>query len=182
MKAIVMVAHPDDCVIFAYSFMYAHSDIDWTICYLTYEETDSRGRELKEFWDKRGIATKFLGYVDDWHDIENKQISFDEARAWIDIQEAVSGHDIVLTHDQNGDYGHIHHKFVHAAVADYHPNMVTFAGIGQGSDKYTVPHGVYSFDELPEHGNIIAGFHQSGHVNEYTIPDNIKVMLELINT
>jgi hypothetical protein len=60
--------------------------------------------------------------------------------------------------------------------------MVTFAGIGKGSNKYTVPHGVYSFDELPEHGNVVAGFHQNGHVNEYTIPDKIKVMLGLIKT
>jgi hypothetical protein len=182
MKAIAIVAHPDDCIIFAYSFMYAHPNLEWTVCYLTYEANDYRGSELKTFWDKRNIKTKFLGYVDDWHDIENKQISFDEARAWIDIQEAVSGNDIVLTHDQNGDYGHIHHKFVHAAVADYHPNMVTFAGIGLGTDKFAVPHGVYSFDELPEHGNIVAGFHQNEHVNEYTVPDNIKVMLGLIKT
>lgn len=182
MKAIVMVAHPDDCIIFAYSFMYAHPNLDWTVCYLTYEADDYRGSELKAFWDKRGIDTKFLGYVDDWHDIENKQISFDQARAWIDIQEAVSGADIVLTHDANGDYGHLHHVLVHQAVADYHPNMVTFAGINKGTDKYTVPAGVYSFDELPEHGNVVAGFHQNGHENEYTIPDNVKVMLGLIKT
>jgi LmbE family N-acetylglucosaminyl deacetylase len=177
MKAIVMVAHPDDCVIFAYSFIHAHPELDWTVCYLTYEDTDSRGRELKEFWDKRGIATRFLGYVDDWRDIENKQVSFDEAHAWIDIQEAVSGHNIVLTHDQDGDYGHIHHKFVHAAVADYHPNMVTFAGIGKGNVKFTIPTGTYTSDELPEHGSIVASFHKEQHCNEYFIPDSIKELL-----
>ena len=177
MKGIVMVAHPDDCVIFAYSFMYAHPDIDWTICYLTYEDTDSRGRELKEFWNKRGIATKFLGYVDDWHDIENKQISFDESYAWIDIQEAVSGHDIVVTHNAEGDYGHLHHVFVHNAVLDYHPSAITFSKIGQGNARYTIPPGTYTLDELPEHGKIIASFHQTEHANEYFITDSVKELL-----
>jgi LmbE family N-acetylglucosaminyl deacetylase len=177
-----MVAHPDDCVIFAYSFMHAYPELEWTVCYLTYNDNDCRGSELTTFWKKRKISTKFLGYVDNWHDIENKQISFDEAHAWIDIQEAISGQDIVVTHNAEGDYGHLHHVFVHQAVADYHPNMVTFAGVGKGTNQYTIPSGVYSFDELPEHGNIVAGFHQHGHVNEYIIPDNVKVMLGLIKT
>ena len=177
MKALVIVAHPDDCVIFAYSFMYAHPELDWTICYLTYEADDYRGSELKAFWDKRNIKTKFLGYVDDWHDIENKKISFDEARAWIDIQEAISGYDIVLTHDEAGDYGHLHHKFVYNAVADYHPNIVTFAGIGKGNVRFTIPAGTYTLDELPQHGPIIAGFHSTEHANEYFIPDTVKELL-----
>jgi len=179
MKAIAMVAHPDDCIIFAYSFMHAYPELEWTVCYLTYKADDHRGGELNAFWARRGIATKFLGYVDDWHDIENKQISFDEARAWIDIQEAVSKHDMVLTHDQEGDYGHIHHKFVHSAVADYHPNMITFAAISKGNVKYTIPAGVYTLDELPEHGAIIAGFHKEQHANEYFIPDSVKKLLNI---
>ena len=177
MKAMVMVAHPDDCVIFAYSFMHAYPELEWTVCYLTYKADDHRGSELKSFWNKRGVTTDFLGYVDNWHDIENKQISFDEARAWIDIQEAVSKHNIILTHDQDGDYGHLHHVFVHNAVLDYHPGAVTFSKIGQGNARYIVPPGTYTLDELPEHGSIIARFHQDEHANEYFIPDSIKELL-----
>ena len=175
-----MVAHPDDCIIFAYSFMHAHPNLEWTVCYLTYESTDYRGSELKAFWDKRGIKTEFLGYVDDWHDIENKKISFDEAQAWIDIQEAVSENDIVLTHDQDGDYGHIHHKFVHDAVADYHPNMITFAGIGKGTERYTIPNGTYDIAELPNHGSVIASFHNNKHANEYFFTDKVKELLNKV--
>jgi LmbE family N-acetylglucosaminyl deacetylase len=177
MKAITMVAHPDDCVIFAYSFMHAHPDLDWTVCYLTYQEDDYRGSELQTFWDKRNIKTKFLGYVDDWHDIENKRISFDEARAWIDVQEAVNNQDIVLTHNEHGDYGHLHHVFVHNAVMDCHPSAVTFAGPGQGNTKFSIPPGTYTLDELPEHGSVIAGFHKEQHANEYFIPDTVKLLL-----
>ena len=177
MKAVVMVAHPDDCIIFAYSFMQAYSELDWTVCYLTYKANDYRGSELKNFWDQRRIKTKFLEYIDDWHDIKNKQISFDQARAWIDIQEAVSGYDIVLTHDAEGDYGHIHHKFVHDAVANYHPNMITFAGQGKGTARYLLPKNSYSLKELPQHYKVIVGFHSVEHANEYFIPDSVNKLL-----
>jgi hypothetical protein len=177
MKAMVMVAHPDDCVIFAYSFMHAHPQLEWTVCYLTCTPNDYRGRELRAFWERRGITTQFLGYTDNWHDIENKQISFDEAYAWIDIQEAISDQDIVVTHNAEGDYGHLHHVFVHNAVLDYHPGAITFSKIGQGNVRYTVPTGTYALDELPEHGKIIASFHQTEHANEYFIPDTVKELL-----
>lgn len=176
MKAMAIVAHPDDCIIFAYSFMYAHPELDWTVCYLTYKADDYRGSELKAFWDRRNIKTKFLGYVDDWHDIENKKISFDEEDAWIDIQFAIADQDIILTHDEAGDYGHLHHVFVNRATAN-HPNRVMFAGIGKGIVRYTIPSGTYDIAELPNHGSVIASFHSTEHANEYFFTDNIKELL-----
>lgn len=168
MKALCMVAHPDDCVIFAYGFIHNHPEYEWTICYLTYTEQDARGREFADFWQRRNIKTKFLGYVDDWHDIENKQISFDTESAWIDIQSAIAGEDLVLTHNTEGEYGHLHHVFVNQASAN-HPNRVTFAGPGQGTVKYSIEPGIYSSDELPMHRDIIFGFHPHIHTNEYTL-------------
>lgn len=177
MNACVIVAHPDDCIIFAYSLMYQHPKLDWSICYLTYTEHTIRGRELKEFWNKRNIPTVFLGYVDDWHDIENKKISFDEEQARLDIQQVAQGQDIVVTHDANGDYGHIHHIFVHDVIVGCHSNVITFAGIGQGTTRYTIPAGIYSLDEFPTHREVIEGFHRNGHINEYFIPNDIKEQL-----
>jgi LmbE family N-acetylglucosaminyl deacetylase len=168
MNAIAMVAHPDDCVIFAYSYIYHHPEYAWTICYLTYTESDPRGQEFAEFWNRRNIATKFLGYVDDWHDIENKKISFDEVSARTDVQNLISQYDLVLTHDEQGDYGHLHHVFVNQATAG-HPNRITFAGPGRGTVKYTVAPGTYSLDELPMHQDIIVEFHKITHTNEYTL-------------
>jgi len=171
-KAVAMVAHPDDCVIFAYSFIHHHPEYEWTICYLTYTESDARGREFAEFWNHRNIATKFLGYIDDWHDIENKKISFNETQAWNDIQVAVAEYDLVLTHDEHGDYGHLHHMFVNQATAS-HPNRVIFAKPGSGTIKYSLAHETYNLDELPLHKEVISGFHSNNHVNEYNICKNI---------
>jgi hypothetical protein len=169
MKAVAMVAHPDDCVIFAYSYIHNHPEYAWTVCYLTYTESDARGQEFATFWSQRNVATKFLGYVDDWHDIENQRISFNEHCACQDIELAIADQDLLLTHDENGDYGHIHHVFVNRCTVG-HPQRVTFAGPGRGNVKYSVPADMYSLDELPMHKEIIKEFHKQGHQNEYIVP------------
>jgi len=172
MKAVAMVAHPDDCVIFAYSYIHNHPEYAWTICYLTYTEWEPRGKEFKEFWNQRGIPTIFLGYRDDYKDIENNKISFDHTQAKKEIANLVLTFDLVLTHDERGDYGHIHHVFVNQATSD-HPHRITFAGPGQGTVKYSIDPGVYTLDELPLHREVIAGFHKQKHTNEYSICKNI---------
>jgi len=75
----------------------------------------------------------------------------------------------VLTHDKHGDYGHIHHRLVHDAVAQHH-NVVTFAPHNQGTVTLTVPAETYSLTELPLHGEIISSFHLTEHKNSYTEP------------
>ncbi len=165
MKALCMVAHPDDCVIFAYSYIYNHPDLDWQICYLTYCEWEPRARELKEFWKRRNITCIFLGYTDDYRDIENKKISFNEEQARREICNIIQRYDIVMSHDQEGDYGHIHHEFVHDCVK-HHPRLITFAKPGEGT-TYTIPSGTYSLDELPMHGDIVKSFHTTQHQNSY---------------
>lgn len=163
-----MVAHPDDCIIFAYSYIYNHADMDWTIVYLTYTENDVRGRELAEFWGRRDIPCQFLGYVDDYRDIENNRISFNEQAARGQIREHCDRYDVVLSHDEHGDYGHIHHKFVHDCVK-HHGRLITFARLGEGVE-YSVPRDAYSLDELPHHKEVIRGFHAHQHRNFYKEP------------
>lgn len=168
MKALCLVAHPDDCVIFGYSYIHNHPEYQWTIGYLTYTAADPRGQELAQFWQRRGIPCVFLGYVDDYRDLENKKISFDTDAACEDLQALADLYDLVLTHDEQGDYGHLHHVFVHECVR-HHPGLVTFAGTRSGTVQWSVPAGTYSLDELPQHRDIIAGFFPNGvHRNNYT--------------
>lgn len=165
MKALCLVAHPDDCIIFAYSYIHNHPEMDWTICYLTYCEWEPRAQEMIKFWRKRNITCVCLGYTDDYRDIENKKISFNEEQARREIRSIIKSYDLVLTHDEHGDYGHIHHVFVHDCAKD-HPNLVTFAKPGEGT-TYSVPAGIYTLDEFPQHKDIIAGFHNTEHRNSY---------------
>jgi len=168
MKAIAMVAHPDDCVIFAYSFIYNHPEYTWTVCYLTYTESHERGQEFVKFWNRRGVAVKFLGYPDEWNFTNNCPGDIDEELAGRDIQLIIAGQDLVLTHDKQGDYGHPHHILVNRASIG-HPNRVFFAGPGQGNIKYSIDDNAYSLDELPLHRKIIANFHLTKHTNEYKL-------------
>jgi hypothetical protein len=168
MKALCLVAHPDDCIIFGYSYIHNHPDLDWTIGYLTYTAADARGQEISEFWQRRSIPCVFLGYVDDYRDLESRQISFDTVQACEDLQSLADQFDLVLTHDHNGDYGHLHHVFVHDCVQQ-HPHLITFANLSSGTITLEVPPGTYNLAELPHHGKIIADFFPSGqHQNNYT--------------
>ena len=166
MKSLCLVAHPDDCVIFGLSYILNHPEHDWTVGYLTYTAEDFRGRELAAFWQRRGIPCVFLGFEDHWHDQEQKQFTrWTEESAERACWNLARQYDLVLTHNESGDYGHIHHQLVHRAVA-WHPRLITFAPPGDGV-TYSVPTDAYSLDELPQHGKIIAGFHPTIHKNSY---------------
>ena len=177
MKAMAMVAHPDDCVIFAYSFMHHYPGIDWTVCYLTYTEQDARGREFADFWSRRNIKTKFLGYADDWEFVKNSELGFDAKQAEDSIKEVIKDQDLILTHDHLGDYGHLHHKFINAVVCDSHSHVATFARVNHGNVKYTIEPDVYSLDEFPLHRDIVASFHPAQHTNEYAVSDRVRNIL-----
>jgi LmbE family N-acetylglucosaminyl deacetylase len=170
MKALCLVAHPDDCVIFAYSYIYNRPDLDWTIGYLTYTDSDPRGREMAAFWQRRGVGTVFLGFEDWWEDDVQKQFTrWPSEAAATACWNLARDYDLVLTHDADGDYGHIHHKLVHDAVVR-HYNVVTFAPHNQGTVVLSVPPDTYSLDELPLHGSIIQSFHIEQHRNSYKEP------------
>lgn len=168
MKAMALVAHPDDCVIFAYSFMHNHPEYDWTVCYLTYTADHPRGQELQKFWHQRACNVVFLGFQDQWNHKDNCPGHIDLNLACRAIQAIVADQDLVLTHNAQGEYGHPHHVLVYQCACQ-HPNLVTFANPGSGTVKYSIDPGVYSLDELPLHRDIIAGFHSTTHTNEYNL-------------
>ncbi len=166
MKALCLVAHPDDCVIFGMSFILAHPSYQWTVGYLTYGARDARARELETFWQRRGISTVFLGFEDHWHDNEQQAFTrWDPEDAAAACEALAQNFDLVLTHAADGDYGHIHHKLVHHAVKQ-HDQVVTFCPLGEGL-TFSVESTAYSLDELPLHAEVVRGFHMFAHRNSY---------------
>jgi LmbE family N-acetylglucosaminyl deacetylase len=155
MKAQVLVAHPDDCVIFARPFVDAHPDYEWSIVYLTYDYDDIRATEMSRYWNARNIPTKFLGFIDDYTDIENNELSFSAELAESAIKHAVDA-DLILTHFEDGDYGHIHHKFVNTVANKIDVPKVYFASTFNYTDEYvTTP---LDLDQFPLHRTVIEGF------------------------
>lgn len=170
MKAVCMVAHPDDCVIFAYSLMRHFEHLSWHVVYLTYQITDDRAREFQQFWQRRGVETTFLGFTDDYRDIQSGCLSFDTNAARNAIHRLLRDADVVVTHDANGDYGHPHHAFVNRCVSLLcHDHVITFAPPSQGTHDFEVADKDYDESELPLHWNVIRGFHADAHRNSYTI-------------
>jgi LmbE family N-acetylglucosaminyl deacetylase len=154
MKALCLVAHPDDCIIFGLGYILAHPEYHWRICYLTYRLNSPRGKEIADFWEARNIPVDFLGFRDDPSDIKTNQLSFDPIMANNFIDQEIGSADLVLTHGPAGEYGHIHHKFVHDCC-QHHSNLVTFAQTGVA---YTVPSNYYRSADLPIHGSYIEDF------------------------
>lgn len=170
MKAVCMVAHPDDCVIFAYSLMHNFPALNWHVIYLTYKVCDSRAQEFERFWNRRGVSTSFLGFHDDYRDIEAGRPSFDTDAARDAMHELIRDADVIVTHDANGDYGHPHHRFVHRCVSRFgHDHVITFAPLGQGTHHYCIDQPDYDATELPLHHDIIKGFHCESHENSYSM-------------
>lgn len=156
MKAVVVVAHPDDCLIFARPYIDAHPTYDWSIVYLTYSSTDERAKEMSLYWNNRNIPTTFLGFIDDYRDIENETLSFSVEDATQAILSTVDG-DIILTHNDDGEYGHIHHKFVNAVVNQIDKPKVYFANTAHYNIQYTAISSL-TFDDFPLHKEVLQMF------------------------
>ena len=174
MKAVAVVAHPDDCILFAYGIIQLMTEWSWTIAYLTYTRDSDRGQEIGAFWQRRNFETIWLGYVDDYHDIERDCVSFDAVTAARDIQKLISEYNVVVTHDRAGDYGHVHHRFVNACIEGHHPTVITFSPFGQGNLHVALPDGLYSLDEIPQHARLGEFISPNNRHNEYCVPESLK--------
>ena len=127
MKALVAVAHPDDCVIFASAYMDAHPDYQWSIVYLTHHWWNKRSREITRYWKKRGVKTKFLGFKDHGRDLgANALKTWPADEAIRAIRKVAIKYEFILTHGPEGEYGHPHHTVVHNAIKDFNVSKVYF--------------------------------------------------------
>lgn len=157
MRAVCLVAHPDDCAIFAWPFIEAHSDITWTIVYLTYTPWQPRAKEINAYWAKRNIPCIFLGFDDVWESVKNNELGFNEEQAARELTNIAADFDLILTHFEDGDYGHVHHKFVNSCANKTAVPKVYFASTFNYNTEYRVKESV-ALEELPLHKEVILGF------------------------
>ena len=128
MKALVLVAHPDDCVIFASAYMDAHPEHEWTIVYLTHWRWHKRGREMSRYWRKRGIKTSYLGFKDHGRDLGTNSLrTWDKHDALRALWQAAANYELILTHGEEGEYGHPHHCLVNESVKYHNVSKVYFS-------------------------------------------------------
>jgi len=163
-KALVAVAHPDDCVIFASAYMDAHPDYEWSIVYLTQHWWNKRAREISRYWRKRGIKTKFLGFKDHGRDLGSLSLkTWAEDDAIRAIRKVAIHYDFILTHNEEGEYGHPHHQVVHKAVKDFNVPKAYFS-LDETPEQYPIN---ISLAELPRHAESIL-IHARNGIAYYT--------------
>jgi len=158
MNAVCVVAHPDDCIIFARPYIDNHPEYKWCIVYLTYRHLDPRAQEMTRYWIKRGVGVQFLGFADDYQDQLTQQFNhWDPLAAESALRLAAQTADLILTHNRDGDYGHIHHRLVHGAVCQLSIPQVYFASTFNYNTRY-IATGDLSLDEFPLHRDVIEQF------------------------
>jgi LmbE family N-acetylglucosaminyl deacetylase len=176
-KALAIVAHPDDCIIFALPFIEQQTKFNWHIAYLTYTHIDPRAQEVSKFWKQRNVTTEFLGFVDDYKDQQTQQLNFwNESDAVQKIQSVIYLYQpcLILTHNKDGDYGHIHHKTVYNAVSKSLVPQIYFASTFNVTDICQAKD--YDVDSLPLHKEVITSF-QDRLIGRYIITDQARDFL-----
>ena len=159
MRALCMVAHPDDCVIFGYHFITNHPHLDWHIAYATYTEDHPRAIEIAAFWKQRRVTTSFLGLPDDKKETDARRSGWDEYLAVHLINEAARNFKLILTHNHKGEYFHVHHQMVHNVMRENEAPKVYFGSFPDLINRiYTLPEVPFDSNDLPLHRERIDAF------------------------
>jgi len=156
----MVVAHPDDCVIFGWPIIKKYPTIVWEILYLTYDEEQPRGREIKNFWKSQGISVDFCGITDNHNDLDcNKIISFDKDTAKEKLLNKIKIYDLLVTHGDSGEYGHPHHIFVHNVLKQIDIPKIFFSNGHEANIHIdSLKLGDQDLSKLPLHRDVIEMF------------------------
>lgn len=159
-NSFAVVAHPDDCLIFAKCFIDNHENLNWTIVYLTYNADHPRAKEMSSYWNARSVKTIFLGFEDNYEDLLTQKLnSWDKKTAIESLVSLCSTANQILTHNQDGEYGHIHHQVVNEAMQAVAIPKIYFNSPGSNSfdieleSKFAI-----NLEDFPIHKDVLAMF------------------------
>lgn len=114
MKAVVIVAHPDDETIWSGGLIMGHSDWDWTALSLCRADDPDRSAKFKAVCEE----LRAVGIISDLDDSNPPAAINHRKEIGHRIMATVgqSPWDLCVTHGINGEYGHQRHKEIHAEV------------------------------------------------------------------
>lgn len=111
-NALAIVAHPDDEIIWMGGMILKHKNWNWTIYSLCRRDDRDRAPKFFRVCALLGVH----GIIDDLDDKVLK--SLDETEIIMRVIETFGKKkfDYLFTHGENGEYGHIRHCEIHAAI------------------------------------------------------------------
>jgi hypothetical protein len=89
--------------------------------------------------------------------MENNLVSFNVEQAQREIFNISGKYDLLLIHNPDGDYGHIHHTFVSDSVQPVSKPKVYFAKYEQSNMECCATSDI-NLTELPLHREVVSGF------------------------
>ena len=113
---LLIVAHPDDDILWGGAHLYEKG---YFVVVVTNKDNAKRSREFKNVLEASGNDGIILGFPDK---------SFGKKDSWSHNKDGIKADldtiinykhwDLIVTHNKDGEYGHIHHKMTHGFVRD----------------------------------------------------------------
>ncbi|MBI2028607.1 MAG: PIG-L family deacetylase [Candidatus Levybacteria bacterium] len=114
-KAAIVVAHPDDEIIWVGGTLLVHKDWHWKIYIATHNKDDDRGKECINGINQlkgQGISNLEYEFLETMPDVqEYEKLNKTEIYGKLNTLD-LAGFNIIFTHNIDGEYGHGNHKIL----------------------------------------------------------------------
>lgn len=145
-KKLMIVAHPDDETLWGGAHLL---EDDYLVVCITCGNNKTRSKEFKRVMEKTEDQYIMLGYPDKVLGIRSNW-KHEEASIYNDLKKIFSMNDweLVVTHNEEGEYGHIHHILTHNIVTNVY-NELNIANPLFFFGKYYTKKTISVMEELP---------------------------------
>lgn len=116
---LMIVAHPDDEIIFGGAFLLAEKG--WKVICVTNGGNKVRSKEFRKVMKDIGAEYEMWDYKDKWGgDFNRKSLKKDIEN----VLKANPEITMIVTHSKGGEYGHSQHKALHEIVKEIAPDKL----------------------------------------------------------